>query len=440
MARTFAASSLPRASGVTLLQRFTAVSLLTTVAVSVLFGAIAVRLVENYALRQHAHSAAVYVTEFLAPRLVPKDFTLTPPARRIQFEFAMRGLLGNAGILRVSVWNRRGQVLYSDDRTLVGRMFAMSPPLQAALRGRTGSRILSRAADHGTARAMEVFVPVVLPGGKAPVAAYDILSDLRDLDSTLSQLRRWVWSSVVAGIVVLYIALYTIVRRASEDLREQQLLLSKAFEGAVSSLARAVNARDAATASHSDRVADLAVEIARAAGLSPKDVRNVRIAAFLHDVGKIGIQDDILDKRGPLTKRERAAMQRHARMGYDILQPVAIPHVIKLAVRHHHERWDGSGYPDGLSGSAIPIAARVIAVADSYGALTSHRPYRGPQDPQAAMDEIVRCAGTQFDPAIVRAFERVWRTRIKREESAVRAASAPRAASTPRAAASPRTA
>jgi putative nucleotidyltransferase with HDIG domain len=414
MARSIAASGHPRASGITLLQRFTAVSLLTTVAVSVLFGWIAVRLVENYALRQHAHSAAVYVSEFLAPRLVARDFLEPPPSRRIEFEFAARGLIGHAGILRISVWNRHGQILYSDDRALIGRMLPLSPPIVAALRGETRSRILSQTEDHGTARAMEVYVPVMLPAVRSPLAVYDILSDLRDLDSTLKQLRRWVWGSVIASIVVLYIALFTIVHRASTELREQQMLLRRAFEGAVRSLARAVNARDAATASHSDRVADLAVEIARAAGLRPKDVRNVRIAAFLHDVGKIGIQDDILDKPGPLNKRERAAMQRHAVMGYEILMPVAIPHAIKLAVRHHHERWDGTGYPDGLSGSGIPIAARVVTVADSYGALTSHRPYRPARDPRDALEEILRCAGTQFDPTIVTAFHRVWRARAKR--------------------------
>ncbi|HLW48238.1 MAG TPA: HD-GYP domain-containing protein [bacterium] len=370
-------------------------------------------LVEEYVFSEHAHSAAMYVSEFLAPRLVAEDFLLRPPLRRIQFEFALRGLIGNAGIRRLSVVNARGQVLYSDDGALLGRSVPLSPPLMAALRGQTASRILSRFDDHAAGRAMEVFVPVVLPGGRLPVAVYDIVSDMTELDATLNRLRRWVWGSVVAGISVLYIVLFTIVHRASRELRAQQLLLRRAFGGAVQSLARAVNARDAATADHSDRVADLAVEISRTAGLGAKEVRNVRIAAFLHDVGKIGIQDDILEKHGPLTKQERVTMQRHAVMGYEILLPVPIAHDIKVAVRHHHERWDGKGYPDGLAGEAIPIGARVIAVADAYGALTSHRPYRPAQDPAEAMAEIVRCAGTQFDPAIVTAFQQVWRARAK---------------------------
>ena len=392
--------------GTTLLQRFTAVSIATTVAASIVFGTVAVHLVERYALNEYAHSAAVYVTEFLAPRLVAKDFLSRPPARRIQFAFAMRGLVGKAGILRVSVWNTRGQVLYSDDANLTGHTFELSPLLQAALAGETESRILPRARPHASGRAMEVFVPVVLPGGGGPVAVYDIVSDLKDLDATLGRLRRSVWASVLAGVLVLYGVMFTIVHKASRDLQAHQSVLESAFAGAVDSLARAVNARDVGTGDHSDHVAQLAVDIARADGLSVDEVRDVRVAAALHDVGKIGVHDDILDKHGPLTAKERAAMQRHPLTGYEILAPVPIPEAIKLAVRHHHERWDGSGYPDGLAGKAIPIAARVIAVADTYGALTTDRPYRRARDPREAMAEIARCAGTQFDPKIVEAFQR----------------------------------
>jgi putative nucleotidyltransferase with HDIG domain len=408
-----APSDSARSSGVTLLQRFTVVSLFTIIAVGIVFGAAAVHLMEEYALSQHAHSAAVYVSEFLAPRLVPKDFLSPPPARRIQFVFAIRGVTGKAGILRVSVWNARGQVLYSDASATVGRAFPLSAPLRAALSGRTDSRILSLSQGQQTRRVMEVFVPVVLRGTGHPVAVYDILSDLMDLDSTLGRLRRSVWAGVVSCILVLYVALFTIVRRASRQLERQHEALRTAFAGAVQSLVNAVSARDAATANHSDQVADLAVAIAEAARLNEADVRNVRIAAFLHDVGKIGIHDSILDKHGPLTREERAAMQRHAALGYEILLPVPIPDAIKRAVRHHHERWDGSGYPDGLAGEAIPVAARVIAVADAYGALTSDRPYRSAQDPGEAMAEIERCAGTQFDPKIVAAFQRVWQAQAK---------------------------
>lgn len=400
-----------RAYRITLLQRFTLVSLLTTLAVGALFGTIAVRLTEQYALDQHAHSAAVYVSEFLAPRLVTADFLLPAPARRVEFEFAARGLIGKAGILRVTVWNTHGRILYSSAPDTIGRTFPLPRPAEAALAGQTRSQILTLSAGPGqkAQRAMEVFVPIVPDGAHRPVGVYDIVSDLTDLNAALSRLRWSVWANGITGLLVLYVALFTIVRRASRDLEQHEVTLRAAFAGAVQSLVSAVNARDAATATHSNRVADLAGAIAEAAGLDETDVGTVRIAAFLHDVGKIAIADRILDKPGPLTREEREDMRRHALVGYHILSPVPIPEAVKFAVRHHHERWDGDGYPDHLAGEAIPIAARIIAVADTFGALTADRPYRSAQESAEAAAQIEGLAGTQFDPRIVAAFQQVWR-------------------------------
>lgn len=392
--------------------RFTLVSLAATIVAGLVFGTLSVRVAEDYALSQHAHSAAVYVSEFLAPRLVAQDFLGPSPAGRVEFAFALRGLIGKAGILRVSVWNRQGEVLYSDDAGLAGRTFPLSPALRAAIDGRTESRLVSFPERNGSRRAMEVFVPVVLQGAARPVAVYDIVSDLKDLDPTLRGLRRSIWADVIAGMFVLYAAMFTIVRGASRRLEQQHATLQAAFAGAVQSLAAAVNARDAATADHSQMVADFAAALAHAVGMSPAEAADVRTAAFLHDVGKIGLSDHILDKQGPLTRDERADMQRHALTGYEILLPVPVSGAIKSAVRHHHEWWNGNGYPDRLRGESIPIAARVIAVADAYGALIVDRPYRPALDPETAMAEIERRAGTQFDPALVAAFRRIRKEHV----------------------------
>ena len=401
-----------RTGGITLLQRFVAASLLATVVAGILSGAAAVRLVERYALDQYAHSAAVYVSEFLAPRLVATDFSQSPPSRRVEFEFAMRGLIGRAGILRVTVWNAHEQVLFSDPAVGTRSTPPVSEPLEAALSGQTRSRVIDAPQPHGRrpGRAMEVFVPIVLQAAGRPVGVYDILSDMTDFEAAMTRLRWSVWASVIAGLVALYLALFAIVRRASRELEEQSATLRVAFAGAVSSLVAAVNARDAATATHSDRVADLAVAIAEQVGLDETDIGNVRVAAFLHDVGKIGIADHILDKPGPLTWEEQAIMERHVLVGYQILAPVPIADAVKRAVLHHHERWDGRGYPDRLAGEAIPIAARIIAVADTFGALTSDRPYRMAQDSAQAAAHLERLAGTQFDPKVIAAFQLVWRT------------------------------
>ena len=172
---------------------------------------------------------------------------------------------------------------------------------------------------------------------------------------------------------------------------------------AAASLARAVDARDVYTGSHSQRVADLAARTARRLGLPDEDVELTRLAASLHDLGKLAVPEEILRKPGPLTEPERMVLARHPQIGFRMLESLGVDPVAEW-VLHHHERWDGSGYPDGLPGDQIPLGARIIFVADAYDAMTSERVYRRRVAPAEAIAELERCAGTQFDPEIVTAF------------------------------------
>jgi diguanylate cyclase (GGDEF)-like protein/putative nucleotidyltransferase with HDIG domain len=171
---------------------------------------------------------------------------------------------------------------------------------------------------------------------------------------------------------------------------------------AAASLARAVDARDVYTGSHSQRVADLAARTARRLGLPDEEVELTRLAASLHDLGKLAIPEEILRKPGPLTEPERMVLERHPQIGFRMLESLGVDPVADW-VLHHHERWDGSGYPDGLPGDRIPLGARIIFVADAYDAMTSERVYRRRVAPQHAIAELERCAGSQFDPEIVAA-------------------------------------
>jgi diguanylate cyclase (GGDEF)-like protein/putative nucleotidyltransferase with HDIG domain len=172
---------------------------------------------------------------------------------------------------------------------------------------------------------------------------------------------------------------------------------------AAASLARAVDARDVYTGSHSQRVADLAARTARRLGLPDEEVELTRLAASLHDLGKLAIPEEILRKPGPLTEPERMVLERHPQIGFRMLESLGVDPVADW-VLHHHERWDGSGYPDGLPGERIPLGARIIFVADAYDAMTSERVYRRRVTPDQAIAELQRCAGSQFDPEIVDAF------------------------------------
>jgi diguanylate cyclase (GGDEF)-like protein/putative nucleotidyltransferase with HDIG domain len=175
---------------------------------------------------------------------------------------------------------------------------------------------------------------------------------------------------------------------------------------AAAALARAVDSRDAYTGSHSERVAQLAAAIAEQLGLPPDEVELTRLAASLHDLGKLAIPEEILQKEVELSSAEWLVVQRHPQIGYRMLASLGVDPIADW-VLHHHERWDGSGYPDGLSGESIPLGARIIFVADAYDAMTSRRLYRSPVGRDEALAEIDRCAGAQFDPEVVRAFRDV---------------------------------
>jgi putative two-component system response regulator len=171
-------------------------------------------------------------------------------------------------------------------------------------------------------------------------------------------------------------------------------------------LAGAVDAKDTQTEHHCARVAERALQLAKLAGLSGEQLEAVGYGAVLHDVGKIGISDGVLTKPGLLTPDERVEMQRHPLVGAAILRPLRLGRLVGPIVRNHHERFDGSGYPDGLKGEGIPLGARIVAVVDSYDAMTHGRPYRAALSASEARDELLRHRGAQFDPDLVDLFLR----------------------------------
>ena len=186
---------------------------------------------------------------------------------------------------------------------------------------------------------------------------------------------------------------------------------------AAASLAKAVDARDAYTGSHSERVADLAARIARRLGSDDSLIELTRLAASLHDLGKLAIPEEILRKPSELNESERLVLQRHPQIGYRMLESLGVEPIAEW-VLHHHERWDGDGYPNRLRGEEIPLGARIIFVADAYDAMTSERVYRKPLTPAEALEELERCAGTQFDPSVVEAFSEELGVRTRAVELA----------------------
>ncbi len=247
-----------------------------------------------------------------------------------------------------------------------------------------------------------------------------VVTSFKPFSSVLPSIRGAVLAvtaTVLLGALVAYGLLRLLVRRAERQLRENQERtemisrrlgrslneLDRTYLGTLQTLNAAVNAKDHYTALHSLHVADYACALGLRLEMDD-DVTSLERAGLLHDIGKIGVAEAVLQKSGGLTEDEYSAVRGHSAIGATMIETVPFLAAIVPAVRHHHERWDGKGYPDGLSAEQTPVLARVLAVADAFDAMTSERPYRPSMSVAAAKAELMSCRGTQFDPHLTDVF------------------------------------
>ena len=181
-------------------------------------------------------------------------------------------------------------------------------------------------------------------------------------------------------------------------LEDEKMKMQALFEQTAAALANAIDAKDQYTRGHSSRVAEYSVEIAKRAGKTEEECKEIYFAALLHDVGKIGVRNSIINKAGRLTNEEFEEIRKHPEIGRRILSSISQSPYLSIGANYHHERYDGRGYPEGLKGDDIPEIARIIAVADSYDAMTSKRSYRDPVPQEKVREELLKGMGTQFDP------------------------------------------
>jgi putative nucleotidyltransferase with HDIG domain len=235
------------------------------------------------------------------------------------------------------------------------------------------------------------------------LGADDYLVKPYNLDEVLISVRR----ALERRRLILENKVY---QRELENLVAQRTHeLQQSHQATLDALIAALDLRDGGTGDHSQRVTEYALAIGRELGVDTAQLNALRQGALLHDIGKIGVPDGILRKPGRLTPDEQVLMRQHPRLGYQILQGVPFLGGALNIIYYHHERYDGTGYPDGLAGEEIPLGARIFAVVDAYDAMTSHRSYRTPISYEGALMELQHCAGSQFDPGVVEAFHRIVR-------------------------------
>jgi cyclic di-GMP phosphodiesterase len=198
--------------------------------------------------------------------------------------------------------------------------------------------------------------------------------------------------------------LYHLERERSAELERVLGNLQETYLATMKSLAQVIEAKDLTTRGHLDRTQSYGVALARRIDPALADGPELGYGFFLHDIGKVGIPESILCKTGPLSPAEWDVMRTHPTIGAQIVEPMRFLGDAALVIRHHHERFDGTGYPEGLAGEDIPVSARIFAIADSFDAMTSDRPYRKALPIDRALSEIQAGAGTQFDPAVVEVF------------------------------------
>jgi len=430
--------------------RFALVSGLVVIALTTTLSSLASASIRASTIDREARQVADQVQQLVIQSFTRTEFErgLTPKKQALLD--ALSSDPKNANVLRILLWNRDGTLLYSGDRKGIGRRMPLSDGLRIALGGsmtvmplaperlrpfsaetmylsvegylelllfqerrmwtrtgqqaitptmtRTSRTSLTKAASLGIAR---LFLPVRIGESTAPVAAFEVFYDFRPLARKLARIQQTVWTAIPGGFLAIYCAMVVAVQRTSRVMMAQQKNLRVAHLGTFHALARAVDARDSETGDHSGRVASYAVAMARRLGLSAEEIAELKIAAELHDIGKIGVPDAILMKPGPLTPEEWDLMRQHAIVGSNILQSTPLSEVVKQAVRHVHEWWGGRGYPDKLHGDQIPLFARILAVADAFEAMTSKRPYRRPFSTEQALAELRQMRGIQFDPQVV---------------------------------------
>jgi putative two-component system response regulator len=301
----------------------------------------------------------------------------------------------------------RARVLIVDDRP------QGTEPMRAAL-ALAGYEVMTASTSNQALHCIEqdrpdvVLLDVMMPGVNGYELCTSLKSDprtrlipvilLAPLDESGGKLR-----GIEAGCddflrrPVNLVELLSRVKSLVRTKRLNEELISA--ENTILALARAIQAKDPYAQGHLERVADYASALGREIGLSAREQELLRKGGILHDIGKIGIRDAVLLKHGPLTKEEWEHIKTHPVLGETICQPLGEKALV-LIIRHHHERYDGKGYPDGLAGEAIPLGARIMAIADAYDALTSDRPHRGRFSPRQALDIMRREARAQFAPAL----------------------------------------
>jgi putative nucleotidyltransferase with HDIG domain len=415
---------------VTLLRVFLLASAVILVSGGLLLGSVLTAALRGQALDERSTSMTEYVDGVLRSQLV-RDGKLHISAHlplRIKEQ-----LRRQPDLVSVEVWRPDGVLIWTNRATgRIGHRFPLEGELGETIaddRAHAGITRLDEeenlAEQHaiGDSRAFEVYAPVQSSDGKHAIGVYEIYAKPQRVEAFIAARRRVIWFAILGVFLALYAALALLVRNASSTLRRQATTLHERSRElmdsyrrleessleAIESLNATVDAKDPYTAGHSARVQRIALAVAEELGVTAQRLDAVRFGGLFHDIGKIAVPDSVLTKPGPLDEAEFAIVQRHPADGAEIVSHFSRLREAVPLIRHHHERWDGKGYPHRLAGDEIPLEACVVGLADAWDAMTTDRPYRAALTIEQAAAEVRKCRGSQFAPRAVDAFFAAFR-------------------------------
>ncbi len=409
----------------TLLRVFLAASALILAVGAVVLSTVLTRTLTEQSVADHRESETKYVDGVLRSALVHDDRLRVDPKVS---SLLLGELRRDPNLVTVKVWRPDGVLAWTNRaQNRIGRRFEEEGELEEALHGETAGTIGGLDEDEnaverslGFNHLLEVYAPVLGADGKTVLGAYEIYADPADLEQAIASRRHVIWGAVALVFLALWTALALLVRGASSTLRRQTRelkdrsralmdsyqQLEESSQAAIESLNATVEAKDPNTGGHSTRVQRVAVVIGEELALPPARLDALRFGALFHDIGKIAVPDAILLKPEELNYWENAQMKTHPAEGARIVGKFGRLKDAVPVIRHHHERWDGEGYPDGIAGEEIPLEAAITGLAEAWDAMTTERPYRSALTTEQALAEIRAGSGTQFSPEVVDAFFR----------------------------------
>jgi putative nucleotidyltransferase with HDIG domain len=408
----------------TLLRAFVVASALLLAFAAVVLGTILTHALRGQAVDDSKVSLMQYTNSVVRERLVRGDRLIVGSAVHglVKHDIAVR-----PDILSVKVWRPDGVLAWTNlEPERIGKRFPLegghleealeTGEAEAELEDLNGEED-SAEAKLGIDHVLEVYAPILGSGGNV-VGAYEVYADSSRLESTIATRKRLIWLTTLGVFAAVWALLLLLVRGASATLKRQterlrarsaQLMdsyaqLEQNTLEAIESRNATVEAKDPYTAGHSQRVQDISVAIGARLGLEKARLDSLRLAGLFHDIGKLAVPDAILTKPARLTREEFEQIQEHSEAGARIVGRLGRLRDAVPIIRHHHERWDGNGYPDGIAGETIPLEAAIVGLADAWDAMTTDRPYQRALSVQEALAEIRQGRGSQFAPEVVDAF------------------------------------